>query len=95
MSISSKVRARYAIIPFAQANMAKIPDELNDEQVFLLADIASTGFSASESAQVKIGDSVAILAEGPIGLGVTAGAKLREQVRYLPSIHIRRNSSKP
>jgi threonine dehydrogenase-like Zn-dependent dehydrogenase len=71
------VQAQYVLIPYAQANMAKIPDELNDEQVILLADIASTGFSASESGQVKIGDSVAIFAEGPIGLCATAGAKLR------------------
>jgi threonine dehydrogenase-like Zn-dependent dehydrogenase len=71
------VQAQYALIPYAQANMAKIPDDLTDEQVILLADIASTGFSASESAQVKIGDSVAIFAEGPIGLCATAGAKLR------------------
>jgi Threonine dehydrogenase and related Zn-dependent dehydrogenases len=71
------VQADYAVIPHAQANMARIPEELNDEQVILLADIASTGFSASESAQVKIGDSVAIFAEGPIGLCATAGARLR------------------
>jgi threonine dehydrogenase-like Zn-dependent dehydrogenase len=71
------VQAQYALIPYAQANMAKIPDELTDEQVILLADIASTGFSASESAQVRIGDSVAIFAEGPIGLCATAGARLR------------------
>jgi alcohol dehydrogenase len=71
------VQAQYALIPHAQANMARIPDELDDEQVILLADIASTGFSASESAQVKMGDSVAIFAEGPIGLCATAGAKLR------------------
>lgn len=71
------VQAQYALIPYAQANMAKIPDELSDEQVILLADIASTGFSASESAQMKIGDSVAVFAAGPIGLCATAGAKLR------------------
>jgi 2-desacetyl-2-hydroxyethyl bacteriochlorophyllide A dehydrogenase len=71
------VQAQYALIPHAQANMARIPDGLTDEQVILLADIASTGFSASESGQVKIGDSVAIFAEGPIGLCATAGAKLR------------------
>jgi len=71
------VQAQYVRIPHAQANMAKIPGELSDEQVILLADIASTGFSASESAQLKIGDSVAIFAAGPIGLCATAGAKLR------------------
>lgn len=43
----------------------------------LLADIASTGFSASESAEMKLGDTVAVFAQGPIGLSATAGAKLK------------------
>ena len=64
-------------MPFAQANLAKIPDELRDEQVVLLSDIASTGISAAESADLQIGDSVAIFAQGPIGLCATAGAKLK------------------
>ena len=59
-----------------EANLAKIPDELTDEQVVLLADIASTGFSGAESANIHIGDSVVVLAQGPIGLCATAGAKL-------------------
>lgn len=67
-------QAEYLLVPYAQANMAKIPDELRDEQVILLADIASTGFSAAESADVRLGDSVAVMAQGPIGLCATAGA---------------------
>ena len=43
----------------------------------LLADIASTGISAVESADLKIGDWVAVFAQGPIGLCATAGAKLK------------------
>ena len=50
--------------------------ELTDEQVVLLADIASTGFSGAESANICIGDTVAVFAQGPIGLCATAGAKL-------------------
>jgi alcohol dehydrogenase len=69
-------QAEYLLVPNAQANLAKIPDELTDEQVVLLADIASTGFSGAESGRVRIGDSVVILAQGPIGLCATAGAKL-------------------
>lgn len=69
-------QAEYLLVPFAQANLARIPDELTDEQVLLLADIASTGFSASESAHVKLGDAVAVFAQGPIGLCATAGARL-------------------
>jgi len=69
-------QAEYLLVPYAQANLAKIPDELTDEQVVLLADIASTGFSGAESGDVRLGDSVVVFAQGPIGLCATAGAKL-------------------
>jgi threonine dehydrogenase-like Zn-dependent dehydrogenase len=69
-------QAEYLLVPSAQANLAKIPDELTDEQVVLLADIASTGFGGAESGNIRIGDSVVVFAQGPIGLCATAGAKL-------------------
>ena len=69
-------QAECLLVPNAQANLAKIPDELSDEQVVLLADIASTGFSGAESADIRIGDTVVVFAQGPIGLCSTAGAKL-------------------
>src|SRR6476661_7862326 len=69
-------QAEYLLVPNAQANLAKIPDELSDEQVVLLADIASTGFSAAETGDIRIGDAVVVFAQGPIGLCATAGAKL-------------------
>jgi threonine dehydrogenase-like Zn-dependent dehydrogenase len=70
-------QAEYLLVPHAQANLAKIPDELTDEQVVLLADIASTGVSAAESANLRIGDTAAVFAQGPIGLCATAGARLK------------------
>jgi alcohol dehydrogenase len=69
-------QAEYLLVPYAQANLARIPEELTDEQVVLLADIASTGFSGAESGDVRLGDSVVVFAQGPIGLCATAGAKL-------------------
>ena len=69
-------QAEYLLVPNAQANLAKIPDELSDEQVVLLADIASTGFGGAEAGNIRIGDSVVVFAQGPIGLCATAGAKL-------------------
>lgn len=69
-------QAEYLLVPYAQANLAKIPDELTDEQAVLLADIASTGISGAEAAPVRIGDAVVVFAQGPIGLCATAGAKL-------------------
>jgi threonine dehydrogenase-like Zn-dependent dehydrogenase len=70
------VQAEYAVIPHAQANLAAIPDALSDQQVLLLADIASTGFAAAERGKIRLGDSVAVFAQGPIGLCATLGARL-------------------
>jgi threonine dehydrogenase-like Zn-dependent dehydrogenase len=70
-------QAEYALIPFAQANLTVVPDDLRDEEVLLLSDIASTGFGAAESGNIQLGDTVAVFAQGPIGLCATLGAKLR------------------
>jgi alcohol dehydrogenase len=69
-------QAEYVLVPDAQANLAKIPDGLRDEDVILCPDIMSTGFSAVERGKVKIGDAVVVFAQGPIGLCATAGARL-------------------
>ncbi len=69
-------QAEFVRIPSAQANLARIPAALRDEQVVLLADIASTGISGAESGNVRIGDAVVVFAQGPIGLCATAGARL-------------------
>ncbi|MET0341312.1 MAG: alcohol dehydrogenase catalytic domain-containing protein [Polyangiales bacterium] len=69
-------QAELVRVPNARANLAKIPAELRDEQVVLLSDIASTGFSGAESGAVRIGDAVAVFAQGPIGLCAAIGARL-------------------
>ncbi len=69
-------QAEYVLVPDAQANLAKIPQQLKDEDVLMCPDIMSTGFSAAERAHVRIGDAVVVFAQGPIGLCATAGAKL-------------------
>ena len=70
-------QAEYVLVPDAQANLAPVPDGLTDEQVLMCPDIMSTGFAGAEAANIRIGDIVAIFAQGPIGLCATAGAKLR------------------
>ncbi len=69
-------QADYVVVPDAQANLAKVPVGLTDEDVLLCPDIMSTGFSAVERGRVKIGDAVVVFAQGPIGLCATAGARL-------------------
>lgn len=69
-------QAEYVLVPDAMANLAPVPDGLSDEQVLMCPDIMSTGFSGAESGQIRICDTVAVFAQGPIGLCATAGAKL-------------------
>ncbi len=69
-------QAEYVLVPDAMANLAPVPDSLTDEQVLMCPDIMSTGFSGAESGNIRIGDTVAVFAQGPIGLCATAGARL-------------------
>lgn len=69
-------QAEYVLVKDAQANLCPIPLNLTDEQVLMCPDIMSTGFSGAERGGVRIGDTVAVFALGPIGLCAVAGAKL-------------------
>ncbi len=69
-------QAEYVLIPDAMNNLAAVPDELSDEQVLMCPDIMSTGLSGAERANIRIGDTVAVFAQGPIGLCATVGARL-------------------
>ena len=70
------VQAEYALIPDAQANLAIIPEALSDEQVILLADSASTGFAAAESATSPVGRYGCGVRAGTDRLCATLGARL-------------------
>jgi alcohol dehydrogenase len=76
-------QAEYLRVPFAQANLTPVPDGLTDEQVLMCPDIMSTGFSGAESGGIRIGDTVAVFAQGPIGLCATAGARLMGATRII------------
>ncbi|SFD28701.1 NAD(P)-dependent alcohol dehydrogenase [Massilia yuzhufengensis] len=76
-------QAEYVRVPFAMANLAPVPSGLSDEQVLMCPDIMSTGFGGAENGAIRIGDTVAVFAQGPIGLCATAGARLRGASRII------------
>jgi threonine dehydrogenase-like Zn-dependent dehydrogenase len=69
--------AEYFHVNEADANMAKIPDSVSDDTAVYCADMLSTGFMGAEYGNIPIGGTVAVLAQGPVGLMATAGARLR------------------
>jgi threonine dehydrogenase-like Zn-dependent dehydrogenase len=70
-------QAEYVAVPYAQANLCKVPDSLTDEQVVMTGDVITTGLAACEAGQISFGDVVAVFGLGPIGIVATVGAKLR------------------
>ncbi|MFG1284125.1 MULTISPECIES: NAD(P)-dependent alcohol dehydrogenase [Xanthobacteraceae] len=70
-------QAEFVCVPDAMVNLSLVPEGLTDEQVLMCPDIMSTGFVGAENGDIRIGDSVVVFAQGPIGLCATAGAKLR------------------
>ncbi|MBO0819756.1 MAG: NAD(P)-dependent alcohol dehydrogenase [Nocardiopsaceae bacterium] len=71
------VFAEYFHVNEADANLARIPDGVPDDMAVYCCDMLSTGFMGAENGDIPIGGTVAVLAQGPVGLMATAGARLR------------------
>ena len=76
-------QAEYLLVPDAMVNLSPVPEHLKDEEVLMCPDIMSTGFSGAENGGVRIGDTVAVFALGPIGLCAVAGARLMGASRII------------
>ncbi|HUZ87383.1 MAG TPA: alcohol dehydrogenase family protein [Candidatus Baltobacterales bacterium] len=69
-------QAEYVVVPNADHSMEPIPAGMTDEQAIFVGDILSTGFFGAERAEIKPGDSVAVIGAGPVGLMATMCAQL-------------------
>lgn len=76
-NVKDGVFAEYFHVNDADANLAKIPDDVPDEAAVYCCDMLSTGFMGAEHGNIPIGGTVAVLAQGPVGLMATAGARLQ------------------
>lgn len=63
-------------LPYADRNLAHIPDGLSLDDALMCVDVIQTGFTAVEEANVSAGDTVVVLGIGAIGLAAILGAKL-------------------
>lgn len=64
-------QAEFVLVPFADFNCLKLPGTPGDQwedDFLLLSDVFPTGFHATELANVKPGNTVAIFGAGPVGL---------------------------
>lgn len=68
--------AEYFLVNNAEANLAPIPASLSDHQALYATDMLSTGFVAAEHAELALGETVAVFAQGAVGLSATIGCGL-------------------
>jgi threonine dehydrogenase-like Zn-dependent dehydrogenase len=62
------LQAEFARIPFAGANLVKLPDKITDDQAVLMSDILPTSYMAAVMAEIRPSDTVAVFGCGPVGL---------------------------
>lgn len=76
-NLKDGILAGYFHVNDADGNLAKIPDSINDQEAVYVSDMISTGFMGAEKGNIPMGGTVAIFAQGPIGLMCTVGARLQ------------------
>ena len=70
------LQAEYARIPYANAGLVKLPQEVTDDQAIMISDIFPTGYFGADIAEIEPGDTVAVFGCGPVGQFAIASAKL-------------------
>lgn len=60
----------------ADANLAHLPENVDVADAVMLCDMVTTGIHCAENADIKPGESVAVIGLGPVGLMACAGANL-------------------
>lgn len=68
--------AEYFYVNNARGNLTPIPDSVTDEQAVYVTDMLTTGLMGAENCELQLGETVAIIGGGPVGLSATIGARL-------------------
>jgi 2-desacetyl-2-hydroxyethyl bacteriochlorophyllide A dehydrogenase len=77
------VQAERVRVPFADANVFRLPDGVSDEQALFLTDILPTAEMVVQFAEVKPGDRVVILGCGPVGALAQRCAQIHGAARVI------------
>lgn len=69
-------QAEFVVVPLADHTLERIPDGMTDEQAIFVGDIMSTAYFGAERAEIRPGDTVAVIGAGPVGLCAVMAAQL-------------------
>ena len=63
-------------VPFADGNLQRLPDSISDDAALVLTDNAPTAWFGARQARIGVGDTVAVVGCGPVGLMAVAAAQI-------------------
>ena len=76
-------QAEYVRVPFADNGLTAIPDEVSDEAALFTGDLLSTGYWGASLAEIRPGDTAAVIGAGPTGLCCMMCARLYQPSRII------------
>lgn len=76
-------QAQYVRIPLADMNLAKIPEGMSDENAIILTDQLPTAYMGAKKANIRPGDTVAVIGLGSVGLMAVQSAFLLGAAKVL------------
>lgn len=76
-------QAEYVRVPFADNGLTAIPDGVSDEAALFTGDLLSTGYWGASLAEIRPGDTAAVIGAGPTGLCCMMCARLYQPARII------------
>lgn len=78
------VQAELARVPLADSSLHRIPRGMDEEAALMLADILPTGLEVGvQKGEVGLGDTVAVIGAGPVGLATIMAAQFFAPARVI------------
>ncbi|HEX8099539.1 MAG TPA: alcohol dehydrogenase catalytic domain-containing protein [Actinomycetota bacterium] len=76
-------QAELVRIPYADTNLLRIPEGVEDERALFVGDILTTAYYGAAIAGIEPGDTVAVVGAGPVGFFCAQAAKLHDPKQVL------------
>jgi threonine dehydrogenase-like Zn-dependent dehydrogenase len=76
-------QAELVRVPYADWNLLRIPDGMEDERALFVGDILTTGYYGTAIAGIEPEDTVAVVGAGPVGFFCVQSARVHGAARVL------------
>lgn len=71
-------QAELVLVPNANVNLLKVPEDMEDERALFVGDILTTGYYGAAISGIRPGDTVAVIGAGPVGFFAAQAAMLHD-----------------